>query len=52
MEQEKELLDLFRRMERETKELFLANARIALIAGETIKRKYGITEHQQVNKSA
>lgn len=52
MEQEKELLDMFRQMDKETKDLFLTNIRIALITGEVIKRKYGITEHQQANKSA
>ena len=38
MEQEKELLDIFREMDRETKDLFLSHGRIALVAGESVKR--------------
>jgi hypothetical protein len=38
MEQENELLDLFRKMDVETKDLFLSHGRIALVAGESVKR--------------
>jgi len=38
MEQEKELLDLFRKMDVETKDLFLSHGRIALVAGESVKK--------------
>jgi hypothetical protein len=38
MEQEKELVDLFRKMDRETKDLFLSHGRIALVAEESVKK--------------
>jgi len=38
MEKEKELLDLFRKMDGETKDLFLSHGRIALVAGESVKK--------------
>jgi hypothetical protein len=38
MEQEKELIDLFRKMDRETKDLFLSHGRIALVAEESAKK--------------
>jgi len=38
MEKEKELIDLFRKMDGETKDLFLSHGRIALAAGESVKR--------------
>jgi hypothetical protein len=38
MDQEKELIDLFRKMDRETKDLFLSHGRIALVAEEAGKK--------------
>jgi hypothetical protein len=38
MEQEKELLDLFRKMDGETRDLFLSHGRIALVSAESTKR--------------
>jgi hypothetical protein len=38
MEQEKELINLFRKMDRETKDLFLSHGRIALVAEESVKK--------------
>jgi hypothetical protein len=38
MDQEKELIGLFRKMDRETKDLFLSHGRIALVAEEAGKK--------------
>jgi hypothetical protein len=38
MEQEKELIDLFRKMDRETRDLFLSHGRIALVAEESARK--------------
>jgi hypothetical protein len=38
MEQEKELIELFRKMDRETKDLYLSHGRIALVAEESTRR--------------
>jgi hypothetical protein len=38
MEQEKELIALFRKMDRETRDLFLSHGRIALVAEESVKK--------------
>ncbi|GHU66590.1 hypothetical protein FACS189447_07780 [Spirochaetia bacterium] len=39
MEQEKELIEIFRQMNRETKDLYLSHGRIAIIAEESAKRE-------------
>jgi hypothetical protein len=38
MEQEKELITLFRKMDRETRDLFLSHGRIAIVAEESVKK--------------
>jgi hypothetical protein len=38
MDKEKELIELFRKMDRETKDLFLSHGRIALVAEESARR--------------
>jgi hypothetical protein len=38
MEQEKELIDLFRKMDGETRDLFLSHGRIALVTEESVKK--------------
>ncbi len=38
MEKEKELLDLFRKMDGETKDLFLSHGRVALVSAESARR--------------
>jgi hypothetical protein len=38
MEQEKELIELFRKMDRETKDMYLSHGRIALVAEESARR--------------
>jgi hypothetical protein len=38
MEQEKELIDLFRKMDPETRDLYLSHGRIALVAEEAGKK--------------
>jgi hypothetical protein len=38
VEQEKELIELFRKMDKETRDLYLSHGRIALVAEEAGKR--------------
>jgi hypothetical protein len=38
MDQEKELIELFRKMDRETRDLYLSHGRIALVAEESARK--------------